>query len=1140
MEKILNGIHTRKNLFFQRLLLIFSFSLVFSFSSYAGVAASTNYSVRLTIKLENASLSDLIQVIKHQTKYDFSYDVRLETSKIRNIYVNVKDANIEKVMSEALRGTSITYKIFDKVILLSETQKIVSERYKADQKGVTGKVVDEEGHPLAGVSILAKGTTNGTVSDINGHFSLSLSSDVKQLVFSFIGLKTQNVDISGKNSFDVVMSSEIHGLQEVVAIGYGSQRKVNLTGAVGSIKSDELVATKNESLVNTLTGKIPGLRIVQNSSEPGSFNDNYDIRGMGSPLIVIDGIPRSNMDRLDPNDVESVSVLKDASAAIYGVRAANGVILITTKRGEKGTLKLSYSGNEGWQNWSGLPKSVDAIDYMTLYNESTMHNVNGGHITFTDQDFAPYRNGTKKSTDWYSPVIKSSAPQSEHNISATGGNDNTNYFFSVGYSTQDGFLQTGDLYYKKYNVRSNISTKITQNLSVDLNIDAIMDEKHQPYQSAWWIIRSFWRQVPTQSIYANDNKDYLINTQVDGTNPVAMSNQDIAGYQDYNNKWFQSSIAMNYKFPFVEGLTAKGMFSYDYSMSDNKMYQKQYNQYNYNGANDTYNAVIQQSPSNVTRQFYSNPTYLSQVSLNYNHLFNGVHNVGALLLYEASVVSGDNFYASRDLSLPVDQLLSGNSLNQQGYMDGNGLYKRSNEGLVGRLNYDYKSKYLAEFSFRDDGSSKFEKTRQWGFFPSASVGWRMSEENFWKNSTALSFIDNLKFRASYGKMGDDAASSYQFVTGYLYPANGSNNNLPAGSVFGGTFVNSLQSMGLANPDITWFVSKTFNLGVDVDAWHGLLGATFDVFRRNRTGLLATEILSLPSVVGASLPQENLNGDRTQGIELELTHKNSIGEFRYSVKGNIAFTRTENRAVVQAKAGNSYENWHNNSNNRWNDVWWGYGAAGQYQSYKAIVNSPVFVGRGTLPGDYAYQDWNGDGQISDLDVHPVAHNGMPLINYGLTVAAEYKGFDLNMLFQGTGMANVSYFEQLINPLWGGGSALTQFMDRWHPTDPTADPYNPNTTWTSGHYAYTGSSPDVNSTYNIQNASYIRLKSVELGYTIPKSAASVIGIKGARIYVNGYNLLTKTKVKYLDPEHPSSTYGYLYPLNKTYSVGLNVNF
>ena len=591
------------------------------------------------------------------------------------------------------------------------------------------------------------------------------------------------------------------------------------------------------------------------------------------------------------------------------------------------------------------------------------------------------------------------------------------------------------------------------------------------------------------------------------------------------------------------------MFSYDYQIADNSLYEKSYNQYTYDEASDTYMVNPRVGTSKFRREHYTKEALLYQVALNYNRTFDEKHNVSGLVLLEVSKRNGDNFFAQRELSLALDQLFAGNSENQEANMSTGydvddparrDLYKEANLGLVGKFGYDYMSKYLAEFSFRYDGSSKFGTGGQWGFFPSASVGWRISEENFWKESK-LSFVSNAKLRASYGKMGDDRASNYQFVNGYLYPGNGFDGQNSSGTVFDGTFVSGAQNKGITNPYITWYISKTLNLGIDLEAWNGLLGISADYFTRDRTGLLATRNLSLPGVVGADLPQENLNGDFTQGVELELSHRNRVGEVGYNLKGIFSFTRTKTTYQERGRAGNSYENWRNNGNDRYNDIKWGRGDGGRYGSYDQILNSPIYADKNVLPGDYIYLDWDGDGQITDHDVHPIGYSGRPMINFSLNVGADYKGFDLNLLFQGAGMSYVRYIEQLREPMWGNdlSNALDYFMDRWHPADPTANPYDPSTSWISGKYGYTGSIADENSRFNFHNASYLRLKSAEIGYTMPQRWISKVGIKNLRLYVNAYNLFTIKGVE-IDPEHPEDSYGNMYPLNRTFSVGANVKF
>lgn len=1052
-----------------------------------------------------------------------------------------------------------------KTCALSLFLLLTIQTFAQAQNTVQGTVSDERGDGMPGVSIKLKGTSTGAVTDVNGKFSINADKGAT-LVFTFLGYQEKSVIVGDSKNLTVSLAPSSSTLNEVVVVGYGTQKKASLTGSVAAVTSREIVTTKNENIENMLTGKVAGLQIVQNTSEPGDFSNNIAIRGMGNPLIVIDGVEQPNFSvtggngdnnvgtsnlfsRIDPNDVESISVLKDASASVYGVKAANGVILITTKKGKAGTLQLSYTGTYGWQVPSGLPKPVNAVDYMTLFNQQALHQANGGKLVYTPADFAAYANGTKQSTDWYGATFKKSAMQQQHNLSATGGSETTQYLLSGGFTDQDGILASNDLNYKRYNVRSNVTSKVGKNITVNLNLSAISDKKASPAQSFWWTTREAWRELPTQTIYANNTAPYYLKGQVDGGNPVAYGDANVNGYNIQTNKFFDGSLSIEYKIPFVEGLSIKGLYSYDEQIQDNKIFQKSYNLYEYDDATKTYRPTLNNSPAFVQRQYYDYPKNTDQFSINYARSFKGGHNVSALLLYEGNQQSGDNFGAYRQLAIPVDQIIAGNSANQNATQDGgnNALYEYATNSIVGRATYDYKGKYLAEFSFRNDKSSRFAPNQGWGFFPSASLGWRVSDENFWKNSSALSFIENLKLRASYGVLGDDGSLYYQFLTGYNYPAGGSNNQLPGGAVFGNTFVNSVQSKGIPNPNITWSTSHTFDAGIDIDAGKGLFNITFDYFIRDRKGLLASAVLQVPDVLGAPLPQANLNGDRTQGFDFEVGHHGSIGKFRYNVKGTFLYTNTMNTTRAESPQGNSYLDWQRNNTNRNQGIQMGYGGNGQYQNYQQILNSGVYVNRGTVVGDYIYQDWNGDGQIDGNDVHPIAYGGnpnggpaIPKITYGLNIGGSYANLDFNLLFQGTGMYSVSYIEQLNIPLWGGGSALTQFNDDWHPADPTADPYNPNTVWVPGKFAYTGTTANTGSIFNFQNAAYLRLKSAELGYSVPNRALKVLGVKEIRIFANGYNLFTITKVKYVDPEHPSGTYGYLYPLDKLFNIGLDVKF
>jgi TonB-linked SusC/RagA family outer membrane protein len=1027
----------------------------------------------------------------------------------------------------------------------------------AQTVAVSGTVLDDNNEPVLGATVAVKGTATAVMTDTNGNYSINAPSGAT-LVFSFIGFATKEEAVNGRTRINVQMTISVQTLDEVVLVGYGTQRKVTLTGAVAGVRGSEVIQTKNENVQNMLTGKIAGVRVWQKSAEPGTFNNSFDIRGLGSPLVVIDGIPRTmaEFQRINANDIDDVSVLKDASAAIYGVRAANGVLLVTTKKGEVGgTAKVSYTGSFTLQQSSGMPKVVNAFDAMTLFNEKSMNNVDGGLIYFTETKFEEYRNGTRPTTDWNSLLFSSLSPQTQHDVSITGGNERTQYYISMGYFFQEGFFKSGDLNYNKTNLRSNITTQIAKGLKFDLNLSGILDQRNNPYSRAVDIIRQYWRQGVLYPAYADPegtilNYEGLENQQ----NVVAMMTSDISGYQQYNQKYIQSSAALNYDFgtitPLLQGLSAKALFSFDYRMDDNKQFRREYYQYKYNTLTDSYDPEMfaASSPSRARREFYDKQQVLGQFVLNYDRTFDE-HKINGLVGWETQKRRGDNFYAQRDLAFATDYLFAGVDEGQVGgmYSDYNDVYELANSALIGRINYAYSSRYIAEVQFRYDGSSKFASGHQWGFFPSASVAWRISEEPFFKSIAALSFIDQLKVRASYGVLGDDGALEFDWATGFTYPATNTNaasgyyNQYAPGYIFGSEFIYAATPKALPNEKITWYTARTFDIGVDFEAWNGLFGFSFDYFDRRREGLFARNTGNLPTVVGATPPRENLDSDRHFGIDLELSHRHKIGDLTYKVKAIGSITRQKYlHASEKGPWGNSYKQWRDdNLNNRYQGVQFGYVGAGRYTSWEDVWSYPIYKDRNVLPGDYKYEDWNGDGEINSLDEHPFAFDKTPWLNFSLNLDMAYKNFDLNLLFQGSALGSMEYMEPLYN-IWGeyGGGTLEQYLDRWHPVDPLADPYDPATQWVSGYYGYTGHYPIKNSTFNRVSTAYLRLKSIEFGYTLPKiKALSTVGV---RVFVNAYNLFTITGVKFVDPEHPDEENGRLYPLNKTYSVGLTLSF
>lgn len=1025
---------------------------------------------------------------------------------------------------------------------------------------VSGTVTSsDDGLPLPGVNIILKGTAIGTTTDGDGKYTLEVAIENAVLNFSFIGFTPQEISVDARSVINIAMVPDIQQLGEVVVVGYGTQEKVSLTGSVAAIKGSEMLRTKNENPQNMLTGRVAGVRMWQRSAEPGTYANNFDIRGFeGDPLVVIDGVPRTMNDfqRLNPADIDNISVLKDASAAIYGVRGASGVMLVTTKKGIKGEkATITYNGSYTLQKPVGFPKLADPYETMTLYNEQSMNNINGGTIIYGADAFEEFRTGARRTTDWNSLLISDFSPQSQHDISISGGTEKTQYYVAGGYLFQEGIFKSGDLNYNKYNLRSNITSELAKGLSLNLNLSGFADERNTPYSSAVDIIRNYWAQGVLFPAYADPENTMLsyegLNLE---QNTVAMMRADISGNRRFRQKNFQSTAALEFDFstvsPALAGLSAKAMVSYDYRNDDNSTYRREYYQYAYDEVAGSYMSKLysNSSPGQMRRDLFSKQQTLGQFLINYKRAF-GQHEINSFVGWESQKRQGDNFYAQRNLAFNMEYLLGGVTDNQVSGMSSNfaDLYAINYNAAIGRINYVFADRYIIEGQFRYDGSSKFINNDQWGFFPSGSIGWRISEESFFKSVSSLSFIEQLKLRASYGKLANDTGMEYEWATGYRYPATGENaeggyyNHYAPGYTFGGEFVFGVNPI-IPNEKLTWWTASIFNVGLDFEGWNGLFGFSVDYFDRRREGLFERRQATIPTVVGTDAPVENVNSDRQFGIDLELSHRNTIGDLSYRVRAIGTITRRHWLTAVQnGPYGNSYDRWrHDNFNDRYQGVQFGYAGAGRYESWEDIWTYPIYKERDILPGDYKYEDWNGDGEINGQDEHPFAFDQTPWVNFSLAYDAGYKNFDLNFLFQGTAMGSMQYREPLYR-IWGtnGGGTLEQYLDRWHPVDPTADPFDPETQWVSGYYGYTGRYPRENSDFNRVSTTYLRLKSIEIGYTLPKKIRALSSMN-LRVFANAYNLFTITGVKFVDPEHPDSDLGRLYPLNKTYTLGVSARF
>jgi TonB-linked SusC/RagA family outer membrane protein len=1140
------------------------------------VSAST-YGQKITLRVKKAPLQDIILDIQQQSGYDFVYSSKL-ISRAKPVTISVKDASINDVIEKCLEDQPFSYIINKKTVTITEKQETKPEP-KIESAPiiavtVNGHVTDNKGEPLPGVSVVEKGVKpiNGITTNTSGNYSLKVDGSNSTLVFSFVGFESKEVKVGSEITVNVQLTESQNGLNEVVVVGYGTQKKVSLTGAVASISGAQITTTRNESVLNMLTGKLPGVRVVQNTAEPGAFNNSFDIRGLGSPLFVIDGVPRPGIERLDPNDIESLSVLKDAAAAVYGVQAGNGVVLVTTKKGKAGTSQISYTVNYGVQTALGLQNSLNATDYMTLINEKTRRDVNNPlkSVPYLAADFAAFApGGTKQSTDWVKETVRTTANQAQHNLSASGGSDKATYFISLGYLKQDGFLKTNDENYNKYNIRSNLSAQVAKGLTTDLQIAYIADQRNYPSFDFQEVLNADYRNPPIYSPYAGDPQNHLSYFGDNGFNAVMYATSAIAGYRTNNKKLLQTSLDLIYDIPFIRGLKAKGLYSYNNNFDDNKNYKRQVDLLqpfiNPDGSQGYRLGASQNSPSSVQRSYNASPNTLMQFSLNYTHTFAKVHNIEALALYEETSSSGDGFSGTKFIAIgTLDQLAAGGNVGISQQSVGGGYPSITNtRRFLGKLHYDYAGKYLIDMSGVRDGSSRFAPSAKYGFFPAVQGAWRISEESFIKNNKSLSFIDNIKIRGSYGLTGDAGQVNNQFIVGYDYPFgnfyNFVDNNTsgtgaagrPGGSIFNGIYVAGVGFRALPNYTVSWTKNKMSDIGLDADFMNGALSVSADYFVRTRNGILASRVGNISGALGASLPQENLNSDQTAGYELELTHRNYKGKLGYSISGNITYTRTKNLHMERSLSGNSYDNWLNNQDGRYNDVAFGNGDGGRFNSFTEIYNSSINYGggnRGTLPGDYKYVDWNGDGTINigggagANDQYPIGikSGNTPLVFYGLNIALQYKNFDLNALAQGAAGKWIAYGDASLSPLQFNGNAFAYFFDRWHPVDPNANMFDPHTAYVPGSYSTAGTNPDGNSAYNLQDASYVRLKSLDIGYSLPLNLIKKAGLKRARISFQGYNLVTITGLKHYDPEHPNSNRSNEYPLARTYNLGLNVTF
>lgn len=1046
----------------------------------------------------------------------------------------MKEINLQQILVKKfcnVIGTKIV-QIFLLIVLISGLKINFISAEILQQARVTGVVTDSKtGEALPGVNVVIQGTTIGTITDIEGKYSLDIQTQGSVLTFSFLGYVSQAIAFANQSVINVSLIEEIRGLDEVVVIGYGTQKKVNLTGAVASVNSEKLSVVPTANVATLLYGNLPGLVTTQRSGQPGADDVKLSIRGFDNALVVVDGVVGRDFTRLDPNEIESFTILKDAaSAAVYGVSGGNGVILVTTKRGIVGKPVLNYQMNYGLQHVTRYPEFVNAEQFAILKNEASMNL--GGAPIYTQEEIDKFRTGTDPNYpnfDYYNLFVRDYTPQTTTNVTVRGGSEKIKYFFLFGGLKQSAMWKTisgGDQDFRRYNFRTNIDAEITKNFDISVELGGRREDRDNLVQDSY--LMSSWMQYQWP-IYNPRTPDGFIQATNYGLS--AYLDRDLTGYiKDYRYT-FEGAITLRYKIPFVPGLSAKVKASQDLFFRDQKHWLKQYGLYTYNSTAGISAQTGAREANNLTLTNWKSQASRIQASLDYVKTIADKHNFSALLLYEESEYTASNFGASRiGYVVPIDQIFAGPDLNKNnsGSAEDNGR-----QSLVGRLNYDLSGKYLFEYSFRYDGSAKFPPAQRWGYFSGYSAGWRISEEDFFKNN--ISVINNLKLRASYGTLGSDNTGNFQFLTGFTYPSNN--------YIYGGNVVmNGMVSSGTPNPFITWETSNTFNFGVDISLWKQLIEVEADIFNRDREGLLATRSLQLPSTFGATLPSENLNSDNTKGFEIVLRHNNQINQVRYSVYGNVSFTKSKWNHVEEREFTSQYDRWRNSSEDRWKNRYFNLLAIGQFQSEAELNSSPVQDGQNnsTLrPGDIKFDDFNKDGVIDANDYQPIGRGTEPEINFGVGMNASWKSFSINMNWQGAANSVVEMQHFLIQPFANAMNTYEYMMDRWH----RADPFDPNSEWIPGKYPTTLNDGNPNnrrfSSFWLKNSAYLRLKSLNISYELKSQFLQRNGIEGFTVSVSGQNLITITGLEYMDPETPNGRLS-LYPQQKTYDFGINLTF
>ncbi|WP_299583878.1 TonB-dependent receptor [uncultured Sunxiuqinia sp.] len=1107
----------------QKLLRVMKLTVFLLLISVISVFAGKTYSQTkvLNLSMKNGTVKEVLKDIEAQSEFYFMYSEKLVDVN-RTVSVDIKNTKIDKVLDQLFANTDIVYKVKDPFILLTTPEISGSDINVEQEKSVSGKVTDESGEPLPGVTVLLKGTNNGTVTDINGNYSITDVPVNSTLLFSFIGMLSQEVVVSDQRSIDVTMKTDAIGIEEVVAVGYGTQRKANLTGAISSVNVEHLEGRAITQTSQALTGEMAGISVRQRSSEPGEDGADITIRGMGTfsgagnnPLIIIDGVATS-INWINPHDIKSVTILKDAaSASIYGSRAANGVILIETKEGRKG-FEVNYSAYAGWQKPIEWPDFLHSWEYAEAVNEAFI-NVGSG-IVYTQEEIEKYKSGTDRENypdeNHYKNVFGSgSGFQTNHNLSFSGSGENSTYFFSAGYLENNGIVD--EFVSKKYNIRLNINNQITKKLNLKVNLAGIknIDSKPLGMHSTLWDGSLATDVMVYNAAWFNATQP---GRKADGTYGNFFYASPLAALDSPNNRTATTHYLLSdakIKYKLLESLAITGEAAYTFNQNfDKRFYSAFY-------VNETYTT----GPEQLSVRNTNSNTLTLRTMAEFNKTF-GDHSIYVLGGFEQEEFQNDYVYAYRK-DFPnnnLHELSAGDADSQTNTGNGTSWSIRS---FFGRAQYNFKDKYLLEANFRYDGSSRFPSDSRWGFFPSFSGAWRISEEGFFPEA---SWMDQLKLRASYGKLGNQQIGLYPYQQTIAV-----GNNYP----IGGTITPGARLTTIANEDITWETTNVTNLGIDLTLFKGKLDVTAELFNKKTEDILYN--ISVVNLLGLSPTEVNAGEVRNRGFEITMNYRNQKGDFSYSIRPNFTYVKNEVVKLATVEQDISKGLFVGEPLG----AFYGYVYDGMFLDQADIDSYPTQP-YSASPGQLRYKDISGPDGIPDGMVDPtydrkVIGSRVPKFIYASTFSFAYKNIDLSVQLQGEGG-----MKRKLGGLTGtafhnlGNIQRWQWEGSWDPANPTRYPdyprleYKPNTlptTWESSFW--------------LKDGTFLKIKNVQLGYTLPRNLTETVGLKNVRVYANALNLYTFDKYpKGWDPDIKVDDWfwGAHYPLATTVTFGVDVKF